>query len=1763
MMKKLQSLGLLIVLLMTISRAGAQQTGNNNVPWPSPLLTSSVSGQEKSTGKSDIKITLKENESSRSAILLYDNGPVINSPGTGAGGADESYAIQPVTALAYPSATPVRVADDFIITDNEWDIDSIVFFDITPNTPISPSFYSAYYIRIWNGRPGENGSHIIWGDRTTNRLVSSQWANAYRVGEQGVTNLPIFRNACGTNGLTLPAGHYWVEVQAKSNFDDYTYMPPVVAEIPASGDALYLNERTFEWINWHSNEFPQGMPFMIYGNPILENLDAAVVKIVSPQSAAGLTSAEPITIKVKNAGYTILPSLQVSYMLNNGPVITETVAGPIAPGQEITYTFTQTADLSATQQYELIVTSMLAGDQFSGNNQLIAKIRNYSNVTLMSDGATAACSGVFYDSGGPDGNYSNNEDYEMHFYPATGATNAKMEFNFLEYSTECFWDSLYIYDGPTWEHHPLLKVIHGGHINEIGVIRSTDPSGALTFRFKSDYEMALTGWKAEYHCHIPFDNDLAAIDLYAPLNAIVDRPAEFRVKVKNEGNLTMTDYQVKLFCDNDLEIGSVTGLPLAYNEEREFVILGTFPAAGLHKVYGKTVLTGDQDIKNDCTTSFETEVKTEGSGYIIVGNQTSNNFRLPVSYGSYNSLCESIYFPEEIGMEGMITGAGYIYSFREDVEDAPLKIWMGETELNDLTSGWIPSGELTLVYDGTVDYQVGVDTVKINFSTPFEYHGGNLVMLVYRPLDYTVYAGHYKLGPNLFQVSETPQYPNRTRNFFADIMVLNPESPRFGTTDDKIANTLFMFDVSMMSQLSGIVTAEGEGPVENATVLAEGTHTKSVTNHDGDYSINYIWPGQHQATASKYYYDDDTESINFTAGSSQSHNFTLQTRQKGYVSGSVRPSDAPWNGLEDAIVTMTGYDTVYTATTNNAGSFLIPQVYGNVTYQLNITHPGYENYDNPVIIGSTGSRDLGSLILREQTAYPENITAVDNSSSADVTWDAATLEYTIQYDNDSVYYYMTSFSAGRHSAIRFTPQAYPCEVRKAQFNVYDAGMAAGNPPSSFDVEVYDDDGENGKPGTLLGQVTATPGGDGWCEVDLTSLNIMVTSGDFYIAHLQTGTWPSYVELGLDKSEHPENRSWTNTGYWPGWVIEQWSWHYMIRAVVAGSNADDMTLNPSTEPSIGESRNGERSGLTGYSVYRLLDGQQNDTSLWTPLSSNQSGASYQDNTWPVLPNGEYVYAVRTNYANNVLSASGFSNILNKNMYTTANITLVTNAGYSPSDAHLVFTKTDEGDVIYTADTAVNGEYQIYPFKRGTYRVQVTHHNFMPFDQVIDMNYPNDVEIFLTEKVLAPEWANAEDHDTVAFVEWYDPELIRQKVLDDGVSETGLGSAMGHFWFGNLFHNRYPGAKVISVDLFFEQHPFADQEEASVDFFDAQHNLLGTSEPFIPEYNTWNTVKVNDIELPDEFFAMIHFNQVYSPSHYIGLDRNGSPNSSEMGWMFDGFDWNQISAIGAGVSGFFMIRPSVLITPESLMSLNRSTSDFSLYLLQPGEENEPGLWHEVNLVIPETEYNDEGWYTLINGDYRYAVRSNYLSGMTSDYSFTNVLTKPVTYPAPKNLAISETGEGEALFTWNPFNREDRTGYDIYLDDLTTPYATVTDTSYTFTGLTPNVPYLAGVRNHYQSGVSEISTIQFTLIITNTNSELMKKPEIFPNPAREVVFVAEAKGAFAELYTATGELVLARQLDEAVTRLRLEGLANGVYIMKIRNNTSITSQKLIISR
>jgi len=102
------------------------------------------------------------------------------------------------------------------------------------------------------------------------------------------------------------------------------------------------------------------------------------------------------------------------------------------------------------------------------------------------------CSDTLYDEGGPEVNYYNNELVEYTINPPGAVA---IDVNFLEFSTEQNYDTLWLYDG-TSSSAPLIGTYHGN----TGPGSFTTSSGALTLRFKSDGSTRSSGWKMSYAC---------------------------------------------------------------------------------------------------------------------------------------------------------------------------------------------------------------------------------------------------------------------------------------------------------------------------------------------------------------------------------------------------------------------------------------------------------------------------------------------------------------------------------------------------------------------------------------------------------------------------------------------------------------------------------------------------------------------------------------------------------------------------------------------------------------------------------------------------------------------------------------------------------------------------------------------------------------------------------------------------------------------------------------------------------------------------------------------------------------------------------------------------------------------------------------------------------------------------------------------------------------------------------------------------------------
>src|SRR5579871_1731719 len=99
--------------------------------------------------------------------------------------------------------------------------------------------------------------------------------------------------------------------------------------------------------------------------------DVSMLSLESPSlnGICNLSNAETIKVKVKNYSAVTLNNVSVSYQIN-GATVTETIP-TIAAHDTIIYTFTQTADLSAFQTYNLNTWVSYNGDTYHKNDSLL------------------------------------------------------------------------------------------------------------------------------------------------------------------------------------------------------------------------------------------------------------------------------------------------------------------------------------------------------------------------------------------------------------------------------------------------------------------------------------------------------------------------------------------------------------------------------------------------------------------------------------------------------------------------------------------------------------------------------------------------------------------------------------------------------------------------------------------------------------------------------------------------------------------------------------------------------------------------------------------------------------------------------------------------------------------------------------------------------------------------------------------------------------------------------------------------------------------------------------------------------------------------------------------------------------------------------------------------------------------------------------------------------------------------------------------------
>ncbi len=206
----------------------------------------------------------------RPDAVLWDNGPLVTHPGD-CSGMDASRLQTGLSmntlGFGHQFLNGNRVADEFeIIHPLGWQIDTVTFFAYQTNALSATSPITGVYYQIWDGPPDDPGSSVVWGDLSTNRLLTSTLPNLQR--DSGTSpcanNRYVFANEAEA-GVTLPPGTYWLDWSTDGSLASGPWAPPTtILSQTTTGNALQYTTSWGPALDSGTGT-QQGLPFIIDG----------------------------------------------------------------------------------------------------------------------------------------------------------------------------------------------------------------------------------------------------------------------------------------------------------------------------------------------------------------------------------------------------------------------------------------------------------------------------------------------------------------------------------------------------------------------------------------------------------------------------------------------------------------------------------------------------------------------------------------------------------------------------------------------------------------------------------------------------------------------------------------------------------------------------------------------------------------------------------------------------------------------------------------------------------------------------------------------------------------------------------------------------------------------------------------------------------------------------------------------------------------------------------------------------------------------------------------------------------------------------------------------------------------------------------------------------------------------------------------------------------------------------------------------------------
>ncbi len=503
--------------------------------------------------------------------------------------------------------------------------------------------------------------------------------------------------------------------------------------------------------------------------------------------------------------------------------------------------------------------------------------------------------------------------------------------------------------------------------------------------------------------HVP-DNDLAVAngDIYFLAKADVSEGFDCLVKNRGSSQVQGTDYTLRLMEEPGILLASISGVTLDSYEEATITVNYTFTSINSHRLYFEIDYAADDLPSNNSFRSSDVHVVPNTVIINDIGQPDYQSLNYPFDgQGSTNTLGEddisqSLYESNQISTSGDIYGFIYKYDniiAGNEVKLLPLKVWVAQTDITDLSGGWYPYSDLNLVYDDTLEILQGTSReIYIPFNSPETYTELNNIVIQ----DYQYDPAWPPAGLRIYGAS----MPAGTTRTIAALEVFNldPTAPEpFYNEFQDVPYTRFVVDpIAEYCDVSGTVFGTGGLALADVTVHVEGTAITAQTDMNGDYVLPGLPYGTYDLTAGILGYNDSTIAVTLNT-EMFTQDFYLIEREQVDVTGMVVGSNAITIPLENVQVFAVGYSSDNTNTDMN-GDFILSNIFGVSEYDVTFSLYGY--YDKTITVSVTDANiDMGTVVLEQEFISPFDVNVMSGSSTL-VHWKDPLKSAKVKLQND-------------------------------------------------------------------------------------------------------------------------------------------------------------------------------------------------------------------------------------------------------------------------------------------------------------------------------------------------------------------------------------------------------------------------------------------------------------------------------------------------------------------------------------------------------------------------------------------------------------------------------------------------------------------------------------------------------------------------------------------------------------------------------------------